>query len=86
MKIILSDSILIEKAKLLVTGLGIPENTLLFSSGWLYGFKKCNKIQQIKLQSEAALANKVFIEETFPLLQNKYADYSSERIYNIDET
>ncbi|CAB5366685.1 unnamed protein product [Rhizophagus irregularis] len=32
---ILSDAILIEKAKLLASGLGIPENVLQFSSGWL---------------------------------------------------
>jgi len=29
----LSDAILTEKAKLLASGLGIPENTLQFSSG-----------------------------------------------------
>ncbi|CAB5360537.1 unnamed protein product [Rhizophagus irregularis] len=32
---ILSDAILIEKAKLLASGLEIPENVLQFSSGWL---------------------------------------------------
>src|SRR6266511_1669881 len=36
---ILSDAILIEKAKLLANGLEIPEDTLKFSSGWLQGFK-----------------------------------------------
>jgi Tc5 transposase DNA-binding domain len=85
-RVILSDSILIEKAKLLATGLGVPENTLLFSSGWLYGFKKRNNIHQIKLQGEAASANEASIEEALPLLQSKCANYTSERIYNMDET
>lgn len=85
-RVILSDSILIEKAKLLAIGLGVPENILLFSSGWLYGFKKRNRIQQIKLQGEAASADEVSIEEALPLLQNKCANYTPERIYNMDET
>ncbi|CAB5373555.1 unnamed protein product [Rhizophagus irregularis] len=54
---ILSDAILIEKAKLLASGLGIPENVLQFSSGWLQGFKKRNGICQQKLQGEAASAD-----------------------------
>jgi hypothetical protein len=85
-RIILSDAILIEKAKLLARGLGVPENTLLFSSGWLYSFKKCNGIQQIKLQGEAASANEIAIEEAIPLLQNKCAEYTCDRVYNMDET
>jgi len=49
-RIILSDAILVEKAKLLANGLGVPENALQFSSGWLQGFKKRNGIRQEKLQ------------------------------------
>ncbi|CAG8441085.1 6961_t:CDS:10 [Diversispora eburnea] len=56
-RVILNDSILIEKTKLLTTGLG-----------------------------GAVLANEVFIEKILPLLQNKCINYSSEQIYNIDET
>ena len=40
---------MIEKAKLLVNGLEIPEEALKFSSGWLQGFKKRNGICQEKL-------------------------------------
>ena len=46
---ILSDAILIEKAKLLANGLEILEEALKFSSGWLHGFKKRNGIRQEKL-------------------------------------
>jgi hypothetical protein len=83
---ILSDAILVEKAKLLANGLGVPENTLQFSSGWLQGFKKRNGIRQEKLQGEAASANEAAIIEALPLLRNKCANYPLERIYNMDET
>jgi Tc5 transposase-like DNA-binding protein len=66
--------------------LGIPENTLQFSSGWLQGFKKRNGIRQIKLQGEAASADQTAIIEALPLLRNKCNDYPFERIYNMDET
>ena len=85
-KAILSDAILIEKAKLLANGLGIPENGLQFSSGWLQGFKKRNGIRQQKLQGEAGSADQTAILEALLLLRAKCADYPLERIYNMDET
>ncbi|GES96196.1 CENP-B homolog protein 2-like [Rhizophagus clarus] len=45
---ILSDAILIEKAKLLASELGVPEDTLQFSSSWLQGFKKRNGILNVQ--------------------------------------
>ncbi|PKY26817.1 hypothetical protein RhiirB3_476995 [Rhizophagus irregularis] len=72
---ILSDAILVEKAKLLANGLGIPKNMLQFSSSWLQGFKKRNGIRQEKLQGEAASANETAIMEALPLLRNKCANY-----------
>ena len=83
---ILSDAILIEKAKLLANGLGIPADALKFSSGWLQGFKKRNGIRQEKLHGEAASVNQDVIAEALPLLRNKCASYPPERIYNMDET
>ncbi len=75
---ILSDAILIEKAKLLANGLEIPEEALKFSSGWLHGFKKRNGIRQEKLQGEAASVNQDIIAEALPLLRNKCASYPPE--------
>src|ERR1044072_4029458 len=72
---ILSDALLIEKAKLLANGLEIPEGTLKFSSGWLQGFKKRNGINQEKLQGEAASTDQSIILEALPLLHNKCAEY-----------
>ncbi|CAB5357741.1 unnamed protein product [Rhizophagus irregularis] len=83
---ILSDAILIEKAKLIAEGLGISENKLQFSNGWLQGFKRRNGIRQQKLQGEAASADQTAILEALPILREKCANYLPERIYNMDET
>jgi hypothetical protein len=83
---ILSDAILIEKAKLLASELEVPEGMLQFSSGWLQGFKKRNGIHQKKLHREAEFSDQTAIDEILPLLCSKYASYLLKRIYNIDET
>src|SRR6266540_3584290 len=83
---ILSDVLLIKKAKLLANRLEIPEDTLKFSSGWLQDFKKRNDIHQEKFQGEAASTDQSIIAEALPLLHSKYAEYPLKWIYNMDET
>src|SRR6266498_3560234 len=83
---ILSDVLLIEKAKLLANRLEIPENTLKFSSGWLKGFKKHNGIHQEKFQGKAASTDQSIIAKALPLLYSKCAEYLLEQIYNMNET
>lgn len=51
-KTILSDALIIEKAKQLADRLGIPNGTLSFSPGWLQKFKDRNGIRQQKLHGE----------------------------------
>ena len=85
-RVILSDVILLEKAKKIANGLGVPEGTLAFSSGWLHRFKKRNGIQVRKLQGEASSADINAITEALPLLKNMCSNYPPERIYNMDET
>jgi hypothetical protein len=83
---ILSEAILIEKAKRIADGLEIPEGTLAFSPGWLYKFKRRNGIKERKLQGEESSADLNAITENLPLLKDKCANYPPERIYNMDET
>ncbi|CAG8499965.1 24240_t:CDS:1 [Cetraspora pellucida] len=83
---ILSNAIIIEKAKLLVDKLGVPEGKLHFSSGWLQKFKEQNRICQIKLYREAGSDDEDVIIESLPLLQSKCSEYSLDHIYNMDET
>lgn len=85
-KAILSDAILVEKAKKIATGLGVPEGTLVFSTGWLGKFKNRNGIHQIKLHGEASSADITAISDALPLLKSKCEHYPPERIYNMDET
>ena len=85
-KAILSEAILIEKAKQIANGLGVEEGTLKYSAGWLHRFKKRNGIQEQKLQGEASSADLNAIIEALPTLKNKCNGYPLERIYNMDET
>jgi hypothetical protein len=85
-KTVISDVLLIEKAKQIASGLGVPEGTLKFSFGWLQKFKERNKIRYEKLQGEAASADQDAIAEALPVLLDKCTSYPFERIYNMDET
>ncbi|PKC68318.1 hypothetical protein RhiirA1_393026 [Rhizophagus irregularis] len=75
---ILSDVLLVEKAKQLADELNVPEGILQFSSGWLQKFKDRNNIRQIKLQGEADSADENAVAKALPLLQNKCAEYPLE--------
>ncbi|PKC67749.1 hypothetical protein RhiirA1_458054 [Rhizophagus irregularis] len=83
---VLSNTILIKKAKIIANGLGIPQDALQFSSEWLYKFKNCNRICQQKLEEEASSANEVIIANALPLLKELYSNYPPKRIYNINKT
>ncbi|GES89412.1 CENP-B homolog protein 2-like [Rhizophagus clarus] len=80
-RVILSDALLIEKAKLLAEELEVSEGTLQ-----LQKFKDRNGIRQVKLQGEAYSADENAIVEALPLLQSKCVEYLPEQIYNMDET
>ena len=83
---ILSDALLIEKAKALANELNIPEGTLQFSSGWLQKFKERNGIHHEKLHGEEASVDQAAVIDALPILHDKCANYSPNRIYNMDET
>ena len=83
---VLSDAILTEKAKMIADGLGIPQNALQFSLGWLHKFKDRNGIHRRKLEGEASSADEAAIADALPLLKERCSNYPLERIYNMDET
>ncbi|CAB5384860.1 unnamed protein product [Rhizophagus irregularis] len=83
---VLSDALLIEKAKMIADGLDIPRDALQFSSGWLHKFKDRNGIRQQKLEGEASSADEAAIANALPLLRERCSNYPLERIYNMDET
>ncbi|CAG8695823.1 4419_t:CDS:2, partial [Dentiscutata heterogama] len=67
---ILSDALLIEKAKMLANELGVPEDKLQFSPGWLQKFKERNGIRQRKLHGEAESVDLNIITRSLPLLKD----------------
>ncbi|CAB5360476.1 unnamed protein product [Rhizophagus irregularis] len=83
---VLSDALLIEKAKMIADGLDIPRDALQFSSGWLHKFKDRNGIRQRKLEEEASSADEAAIANALPLLRERCSNYPLERIYNMDKT
>jgi Tc5 transposase DNA-binding domain len=82
---IISDSLLIEKAKQLADALGI-QGKIQFSAGWLQKFKARHGIRHRTLEGEAASADQAAIVNSMPLLRDRCANYPLERIYNMDET
>ncbi|CAG8687603.1 20221_t:CDS:2, partial [Dentiscutata erythropus] len=85
-KTVLSDAILIEKAKLLAERLKIPQGAFQFSAGWLHKFKDRNGIRQRRIEGEAGSADETAINNALLLIKNRCSEYPLERIYNMDET
>ena len=83
---VLSDAMLIEKARKLASELEIPRDALQFSSGWLQKFKDRNGIRLRKLEGEAMSADENAISNALPLLRERFSNYSLDKIYNMDET
>ncbi|CAG8640980.1 12351_t:CDS:2 [Cetraspora pellucida] len=68
-QIILSDSILIEKAKKFAKLLKIPDGDLKFSHGWLYKFKIRHELGQIKKHGEDASVDDDIVADAIPKLR-----------------
>ncbi|CAG8690448.1 25980_t:CDS:1, partial [Gigaspora rosea] len=66
-RVILSDAILIEKAKTFAQMLEIPD--LKFSQGWLYKFKKRHKLRRVKKHGEDASVNDAVVAAAIPQLK-----------------
>ncbi|CAG8819754.1 20227_t:CDS:1, partial [Gigaspora rosea] len=85
-KIVLSDAILIEKAKSFAQILRIPEGDLKFSHGWLFKFKKRHSLGQITKHGEDASVDEDVVATAIPKLRELLRKYDLKDIYNMDET
>ncbi|CAG8452718.1 16651_t:CDS:2 [Gigaspora rosea] len=83
-RIILSDAIIIEKAKAFAQMLQIPD--LEFSQGWLYKFKNRPGLGRVKKHREDALVDEDFIANAISKLKELLGHYDLKDIYNMDET
>ncbi|CAJ0840660.1 8793_t:CDS:2 [Entrophospora sp. SA101] len=84
--LVIIDKVVAEKVKVLGERLGIDENDLVFSNGWLCRFKQRNNLKAVRIHGEANSAPL----ENLPLLRNKLQEitsrYDLENIFNADET
>jgi hypothetical protein len=85
-RMFISDAILKEKAIFFAYGLGLPENTLTFSNGWLMRFKKKNGLRRRKLHGESASALLETLPQERERLRRILRRYNLDDIYNADET
>ncbi|CAG8681177.1 20259_t:CDS:1 [Gigaspora rosea] len=85
-RIILSDEIIVEKAKSFAESLNIPEDDLKFSHGWLYKFKQRHGLKRITKHGEDASVDEEVIGTAIPDLRETLKDYDLKDIYNMDET
>lgn len=85
-RIILTDAILIEKAKNFAQMLHVSESGLKFSHGWLDRFKKRHGLKQIKKHGEDASADHAAATAAIPQLRKLLEEYDLRDIYNMDET
>ncbi|CAG8731540.1 22072_t:CDS:2 [Cetraspora pellucida] len=83
-RVILSDAILIEKAKTFAQMLEIPD--LKFSQGWLYKFKKRYGLGRVKKHGEDASMDDAVVAAAIPKLKELLEEYDPKDIYNMDET
>jgi hypothetical protein len=82
----ISDAILKEKAIFFANNLGVPENTLTFSNGWITRFKKRNGLRRHKLHGESASAPLETLPQEREKLWRILQRYSLDDVYNADET
>ena len=84
--LVITDKVVAEKAKVFGEKLGIEKNDLVFSNGWLRGFKQRNNIKAVRIHGEANSAPL----ENLPLFRNELQEITSkfdlENIFNADET
>jgi hypothetical protein len=85
-RMFISNAILKEKAIFFAHNLGVPENTLTFSSGWITRFKKRNGLRRYKLHGESASVSLETLSQEREKLQRTLRRYNLDDIYNADET
>ncbi|CAG8442580.1 3732_t:CDS:2, partial [Gigaspora rosea] len=82
---VLSDELVKLKDREFGNHLGIPENELKFSNGWVSNFKKRNFLHQYRFNGEAASAPLETLADERIKLRQLLSQYEPENIYNANE-
>ncbi|CAG8804222.1 1741_t:CDS:2, partial [Gigaspora rosea] len=84
--LVLTDELVKTKGREFGRLLGISEDELKFSNGWITNYKKRNSLRRYKLHGEAASAPLESLPNERIKLQNLLSQYELEDVYNADET
>ena len=84
--LILTDELVKLKGRDFGQHLGIPDDNVKFSNGWITNFKKRNSLRQYQLHGEASSAPLDSLSGERIKLQELLSQYQPEDIYNADET
>lgn len=84
--VILTDSLIKEKARFFANAFNIQEDELVFSNGWLDSFKRRNNIRRYRIHGESGSAPIASLPEERIKLRQLLSRYTLDKIYNIDET
>ena len=85
-KAIITDAVLVAKAREFASRLNYPENDFKGSNGWLSCFKQRRGIASRKLHGEASSVDSTAVNTGRADLKTLLAEYSMRDVYNIDET
>ena len=85
-KAIITDAVLVVKAREFASRLNSPENDFKGSNGWLSRFKQRRGIASRKLHGEASSVDSTAVNTGRANLKTLLAEYSMRDVYNIDET
>ncbi|CAG8759418.1 14600_t:CDS:1, partial [Dentiscutata heterogama] len=81
-----SEALISEKARYFVTVMGISEEDMKFSNGWLNGFKQRNNLKVYKIHGKANDAPLELLPNMRAELRTLIAKYRPEDVFNTDET
>jgi hypothetical protein len=84
--LILTDELVKLKGRDFGQHLGIPDDNVKFSNGWITNFKKWNSLRRYQLHGEASSAPLDSLPGERIKLQELLSQYQPEDIYNADET
>lgn len=85
-KIPLTGQLIVEKAQVFASLLGVSKDEITFSNGWLRQFKERHNLRQIRMHGESGSVDEQVVEEAITDLKQLTNDYGWKDIYNMDET
>ncbi|CAG8438760.1 17478_t:CDS:2 [Cetraspora pellucida] len=83
---VLTDDLVKLKGREFGNSLGISEDDLKFSNGWVANFKKRNSLHRYRFSGEVASAPLESLSDERIKLRQLLSQYEPENIYNADET